>query len=201
MDRISANGLANHLCILCSASVPMRDLSTNDVSQATILVADTDSESLFTIASILIAQKHRVLTARSTMFAAKLALQEPLDLLITDTQIGSREGINHKASDVGGIELVRKIRKQEDKSELPVMYLSALQAPGVIRRMHDFGAAFHLKKPVDPQVLIELVDKALWMPHLVRNQIEQKRVKQPHVSFANNPIAEAFGATMPVVPF
>jgi len=178
----------------------MRSLPTDDISQATILIADTDSESLFTLAAILIAQKHRVVTARSTAFAAKLAMQEPLDLLITDTQIGNRDGAVHEEGEVGGIELVRKIRKQEDKSELPVMYLSASQTPGVIRRVHDFGAAFHLKKPVNPQVLIELVDKALWMPHLVRNQIEQKRVKQPHVSFANNPIAEAFGTTMSASP-
>jgi len=88
--------------------------------------------------------------------------------------------------------LTALIRQHEEKSDLPVMYVSTGQSSGVIRRVHDFGAAFHLKKPIDEPVMIELVGKALWMPHLVRNQIEQKTMKQPHVSFAQNPLADPF---------
>lgn len=157
----------------------------NQMSKATILVVDTDPQSLFSIASLLIAQDHQVLTANSYPTAVTIASQTPLDLLITDTRLG----------DASGIELTNLIRQHDEKSDLPVMYISESQSSGVIRRSHDFGAAFHLKKPIDAPVIIELVEKALWMPHLVRNQIEQKTMKQPHVSFAQNPIANPFPGT------
>lgn len=149
------------------------------VPKATILVVDTDPQSLFSIASLLVAQDHRVLTANSNFTAMAVASQTTLDLLITDTRLG----------DASGIELTALIRQHDEKSDLPVMYVSAAQSSGVIRRNHDFGSAFHIKKPIDGPVMIELVEKALWMPHLVRNQIEQRTMKQPHVSFAQNPLA------------
>ena len=31
------------------------------------------------------------------------------------------------------------------------------------------GGSYYLRKPFDPEVLLELVDKALWMPHLVHS--------------------------------
>ena len=154
------------------------------IPKATILVVDTDPQSLFSLASLLIAQDHQVLTANSHLTAIALASQTTLDLLITDTRLG----------DDSGIVLTSLIRQHEEKSDLPVMYVSAAQTSGVIRRVHDFGAAFHLKKPIDGPVMIELVEKALWMPHLVRNQIEQKAMKQPHVSFAQDPLANPFQA-------
>jgi len=154
----------------------------NNLSQASILVADSDSEALFTIASILIAQNHRVLTAKDVNEAIGYSRTEILDLLITDERL----------SGGSGLELISLIRQEPSKSDLPVMFVSSNQTPGVIRRTGNSGSAFHLKKPIDTLVLCELVEKALWMPHLIRNHIEQKTVKQPHVSFAKNPLADPF---------
>ena len=156
---------------------------------ACILLVDSDSESLFFLASLLIASDFRVITARSTQDALKYSIGEPLDLLITENLL----------SDGDGIELVKSVRQNENHSDVPVMYLSSSQKAGVIRRMHDFGAAFHLKKPIEPKAFIELVERALWMPHLVRNQIEQSTMKQPHVSFAQNPLVDSFLVGPPVV--
>jgi hypothetical protein len=47
------------------------------------------------------------------------------------------------------------------------MFLSRTQVPDIIRRSQEAGGAYFLRKPFDPQVLLELVDKALWMPRLV----------------------------------
>jgi DNA-binding NarL/FixJ family response regulator len=43
--------------------------------------------------------------------------------------------------------------------------------PDIVRRSHEAGAAYYLRKPFDPEVLIELVSKALWMPHLVSGKL------------------------------
>lgn len=164
----------------------------SQISQAAILVVDTDQASLNSIASVLIAQNHRVFTATSPDSAVKIANREILDLLITDAWLNDRSGL----------ELVTSIRRAPDKQDLPVMFVSANQRPDVIRRSHDLGSAFHLKKPIDPTVLCELTDKALWMPHLVNNHLVEKTVKQPHISFAQNPLANPFdsAAVFPGTP-
>ena len=179
MDRVLSRRSGESLSAI---HVIVSVLPMSRIPQATILVVDTDPESLFSIASLLIAQEHHVLTANSHFTAMAVASQTTLDLLITDTRLG----------DSSGIELTRMIRQHEEKSDLPVMYVSAAQTSGVIRRKHDFGAAFHLKKPIDGPVMIELVERALWMPHLIRNQIEQRTMKRPHVAFAQNPLANPF---------
>lgn len=161
----------------------------NQLSQATILIVDTDIESLFSIASILLSRDFRVLTAPDTDSALELACSEELDLMITDTRLACRSGE----------ELATEIRLDPDKQELPVMYVSATQIPGVIRRIHEAGDAFHLKKPIDPLVLVELVERSLWMPHLVsshiQQQAQQKAARFPHVEFANNPFAIPLGVS------
>lgn len=151
-------------------------------TQASILVVDSNSESLFTIAAILIAQSHKVQTASDASRAILLAQSDSLDLLIADTSL----------NDKTGIELIHEIRQSPAHADLPVMFVSANQAPDVIRRSHESGAAYHLKKPIDPMVLCDLVDKAMWMPHLVKSHVDQKAIMPPHVSFANNPLASPF---------
>lgn len=155
------------------------------ISQATILVVDRDVESLLSIASTLVTQNHRVVNAQDAESAVAIANHEPLDLLITDIRLGSWSGL----------ELLDVIRQQPEKIDLPVMFVSAHQTPGVIRRRHPSGDAFHLKKPIDADVLAELVDRALWMPHLIRNHIEQETVKQPHFTIAPTTTSDAFGAS------
>lgn len=159
----------------------------SQLSQAVILVADTDPESLFAISSLLIAHDHRVVTANSFQDALAISNSQPLDLLITDARLGNQ---------CGG-DLVGEIRRLEINSDVPVMYISAAQISGVIRRVHDFGAAYHLKKPIVPQVLVELVDKALWMPHLVKNKIEESTKLLPHITFGKSIHTNPFGFDLP----
>src|SRR5439155_924558 len=55
--------------------------------------------------------------------------------------------------------------------DVPVMFISRTQLPDIVRRSHEAGAAYYLRKPIDPEVLIDLVGKALWLPHLVHSRI------------------------------
>ncbi|MHB8901140.1 MAG: hypothetical protein ACYC6Y_20520, partial [Thermoguttaceae bacterium] len=58
---------------------------------------------------------------------------------------------------------------------VPVMFLSGAQIPDIIRRSHAVGGTYYLRKPFDPGVLVELVDKALWMPQLAENRARQRQ--------------------------
>ena len=145
-----------------------------------ILVIDSDPITIASTRSVLDCQRYRVHTAQDPDSALELSAHLNLDLVITDIRVGDRDGT----------ELIQEIRELPGRSDVPVMFACASQAPGVIRRTHEFGAAFHLRKPFDPFVLLELVERALWMPHLVHN----------HLSQINRPYMPVVPGTMPVMP-
>lgn len=140
------------------------------LSDPIILVVDSDPTALAETRIALDCQKYKVHTAQNFDSAIALAETRSLDLVIADIRLGN----------CSGIDVIKAIRELPGRSDVPVMFSSTSQAPGVIRRTHEFGAAFHLRKPFDAFVLLELVERALWMPHLVHNHINQM-IKRPYI--------------------
>jgi DNA-binding NarL/FixJ family response regulator len=66
--------------------------------------------------------------------------------------------------------------------DVPVMFVSSTQLPDIVRRSHEAGAAYYLRKPLDPDVLVELVGKALWLPHLVQSRLSRHDSAQHDLS-------------------
>lgn len=135
------------------------------LARAVLLVIDADPLSLTATSAVLHCADYEVHCAASREAALKAARDLELDLIVCDLDIGGIEGYS----------LIDEIRQIPQRSDVSVMYSSACQQPEVIRKSHAQGAVYHLRKPFDPQVLLELADKALWMPHLVRT-----RIRQPH---------------------
>ena len=69
------------------------------------------------------------------------------------------------------LELTRELRRLPGMQDVPVMFVSRTQLPDIVRRSHEAGAAYYLRKPLDPEVLTDLVGKALWLPHLVQTRL------------------------------
>lgn len=130
---------------------------------ATILIIDSDPITLTGMAAVLNMSGYECHCARGEEAAMKAAKSLPLDLIICDVNLNG----------VSGLELCQSIREKEGMCDVPLMFVSTSQRPDIIRRTHEAGASYYLRKPFDPEVLIELVNKALWMPHLVRTRIEQ----------------------------
>ena len=76
----------------------------------------------------------------------------------------------HQGGD-SGVELTRELRRLPGMQDVPVMFISRTQLPDIVRRSHEAGAAYYLRKPLDPEVLTDLVGKALWLPHLVQTRL------------------------------
>jgi CheY-like chemotaxis protein len=72
--------------------------------------------------------------------------------------------------------LCEQLKQQTGLSDVPVMFLSGAQIPDIIRRSHAAGGTYYLRKPFDPHVLVELVDKAMWIPHLVGRRMRPATV-------------------------
>jgi CheY-like chemotaxis protein len=148
-------------------------LAMKSLSQATILVIDADPLNRTAIAAMLHARSYEVLCAGDREAALKAGRDQVLDLIICDTNLRGEDGIA----------LVEELRQLPERSDVPVMFISAAQLPDVILRTHRHGSSFHLRKPFDAVVLLELVEKALWMPHLVKSHINRPHI--PLSAFAN----------------
>jgi CheY-like chemotaxis protein len=145
---------------------------------AVILIIDSDPITLTGVAAVLHSAGYECHCARGEEAAHKAVQSLALDLIICDVNLNG----------ASGVELCRELRKMPGAMEVPVMFASGVQIPDIIRRSHDAGGAYFLRKPFDPEVLIELVGKALWMPHLVQSHMAKMK-ETATVAAAMNPPA------------
>jgi DNA-binding response OmpR family regulator len=130
---------------------------------AVILIVDPDPLTLTGIAATLDMAGYECHCARDAEAAIKAARSLNLDLIICDLNVGGENGLA----------LSQELCREHSSPDVPVMFVSSSQAPDVVRRVHEAGGAYYLRKPFDPDVLVELVGKALWMPHLVRARLNR----------------------------
>ncbi len=136
-----------------------RNMNTMQQPQPLILVVDDEPAVLGEVASVLTAAGfacHCSTTADMAIAKARVSLP---DLILSDIHLHDRSGL----------EICEQIRQIEALRDVPVMFLSGAQIPDIIRRSHAAGGAYYLRKPFDPEVLVELIHKALWMPQRVAN--------------------------------
>jgi two-component system chemotaxis response regulator CheY len=145
-------------------------MNTTTREPAEILIVDEDSLTLAGATEALDSAGHLVYQARDRRAALKIANTQALDLVICDVHVGADSGL----------ELSRELRRLPGMQDVPVMFISRTQLPDIVRRSHEAGAAYYLRKPLDPDVLIDLVGKALWLPHLVQTRLSMHEpAKQP----------------------
>ena len=136
----------------------MRHIHTHQTVQTQILLVDDEPEELGQVSAVLTAAGFTCHCCTSASDALAAARQNPPDLIISDINLGGENGLA----------LCAQIREEVSLYDIPVMFLSGAQIPDIIRRSHAAGGTYYLRKPADPEVLLELVQKALWMPHVSR---------------------------------
>lgn len=143
------------------------------VCRPTILAIDGERASRLRIGRILNAHDYDLLVANSCSSALELASQVEIDLVLCDQWVDDTEGLH----------LLKQIHALPDRGDVPAIFLSTSQYTGVIRRCHDFGAAYHIKKPCQADVLNELIKRVLWLPDIPHPK--QSSFPKPH--FARQP--------------
>jgi CheY-like chemotaxis protein len=144
-----------------------RALSMNHFQheQPLVLVVDDEPAVLGEVSSALTEAGLSCHCCTSAEAALAKARECAPDLIISDISLGERSGLD----------LCEQIRQEAALVGVPVMFLSGAQIPDIIRRSHAAGGTYYLRKPFDPDVLVELVNKALWMPHLVGSHLHGRR--------------------------
>lgn len=135
----------------------------NELNRAKILVIDDEATVLTEVSQTLIAAGYAVRTASDPLGAETTALSWDPDLIVSDINLGEESGL----------ELCKRLRSLPGLEEIPVMFLSGAQLPNIVRRAHAAGGFYYVRKPFDHEVLLELVDKALWMPSLVTSHMNR----------------------------
>ena len=88
----------------------------------------------------------------TTIEAAVVAAETILpDLILSDIAIQGDSGV----------EMCQRIHRNPLLADVPVMFLSPSQIPDIIHRSDGNRGTYYLRKPFDPGVLVELLDKAL----------------------------------------
>jgi CheY-like chemotaxis protein len=132
---------------------------TNHTQPPLLLVIDDEPEVLGQLATVLGGAGYLCQCCASADDALRFTESNTPDLIISDINLAGHSGL----------EMCEQMKNRPEMYDVPVMFLSGVQIPDVIRRSHAAGGSYYLRKPFDPEVLLELVDKALWMPHLVHS--------------------------------
>jgi CheY-like chemotaxis protein len=135
-----------------------------------VLVVDADPFSLTGIAAVLNLSGYECHMAQDSVAALRAAESLQLDLVVCDVDLKG----------TSGVELCHHIRRVRTCEALPFVFISDDARHDVLRMTRDMGSVYYVRKPLDPEVLLELVEKAVWMPHLVTARVEQAQTSHPH---------------------
>jgi DNA-binding response OmpR family regulator len=119
-----------------------------------VLVIEDDPATETLIGELLVTAGYVCAMARDSQTAWSAINEQTPDLIISNIELG----------DGSGLDLCRQFRQRDELSGVPVLFVSGTDAGDIVRRSHEAGGTYYLRKPFDPAVLLDLVDKALWMP-------------------------------------
>ena len=131
------------------------------LDKATILLIAGERETTYQLNRVLGGAGYRCLDCYCEADAQRAALELRANLIICDVHLGGEDGR----------EVCRRLKRHEQLSDAAVMFLSASQTADVVRGNHGAESVYYLRKPIDAQVLLELVDRALWMRHSARQRV------------------------------
>jgi CheY-like chemotaxis protein len=121
------------------------------MSDRVVLVADDEEDILMLVTTIVERSGHRVVSVRDGAEALSAVREQRPDLVVLDISM----------PEVDGLEVLRRIRADEETRELPVLLLSARAQEDDVRHGFATGASAYVKKPFSPSELAERVDALL----------------------------------------
>ena len=126
-----------------------------DSVRATVLVIESDPLMLTAMGSVLDSNGYRVALARTEAVAMQSIATGSFDVIIL-----SIDQLDQ------GCEFATRLHQQPAVQDTPIVFLVPELAADWKERLSARGGVFSMLKPVDPNGLVDLVEKALWMPHL-----------------------------------
>lgn len=136
------------------------EISRTDRPASTILLVERDPLMLTAMASVLNMQGHRALLARTEDVAMQAIATNQLDVIVLSIQ-----------ELVAGCEFASRLRSSNRNQDVPIIFLVPQLSPEWTTQLHSHGGVYSLLQPIDPHDLIDLVERALWLPHVANGKI------------------------------
>lgn len=115
-----------------------------------VLIADDDKVLSHQLASRLRALGWRVDLAVDAMQTLMFAMRNPPDVIVLDIQMPGGTGLD----------ALKKLQSSVKTSQIPVVVLSGTLDPDAEQSVLALGAVRFVRKPVDPDVLHEIITGA-----------------------------------------
>lgn len=125
---------------------------TSDIKEKTILVVDDNRYNVLTVKSILSEKGYKkILTAVSGKECISKVIENKPDLLILDIMM----------PDMDGFEVCRKLKENEETSDVIIVLLSARTSAKDLKKGFDLGAVDYIEKPFSGDDLVSRVESVL----------------------------------------
>ena len=114
-----------------------------------VLLAEDDNALRRFLVVVLERAGYKVISAADGIEAMKIAVTEPIDVIITDSMMPN----------LNGVEFCRFIRSSQKLAHLPIILLSALERKEPTQNVEQADA--FLAKPVSGEDLIDCIEKLM----------------------------------------
>jgi two-component system cell cycle response regulator DivK len=121
---------------------------------AKIMIVEDNALNIKLFCDLLAAHGHQPEAVTDSRLALDAARAFSPDLVITDIQLPH----------VGGLELIRMIRADEELARVPIMAVTAYSAQGDEERIRGAGAQAYVSKPISVAKFVQTVDELLAVP-------------------------------------
>lgn len=120
----------------------------------TVLLADDDKVQTMRLSSQLRAKGYSVAAAYDATYTFMVAMKSPPDVVLLDIHMPGGTG---RA-------VLERLKGSSRTMQIPVVVLSGIHDPNVVREVLALGAVEYLHKPVDVDVLDAALRRALNLP-------------------------------------
>lgn len=128
-------------------------------TSASVLVIESDALLLTAIGGALDMNGHKATLARTEEVAQQALINKSIDLIIL--------GIDDLDT---GCSFAGRLRAQPGHAEIPIIFIVPQLSSHWAASLQEQGGVFCILRSMDPDELLDLVQKALWMPHLANRR-------------------------------
>ena len=116
-----------------------------------ILVIDDDQGQVDALTFRLNQQGYRTFAAESGRYGLEVASQQQPDLILLDLRL----------PDTNGFDVCEELCERPETCFIPVIIVSGMERPDIVRRTRAAGCRYYVRKPYDPNALLILIEQAI----------------------------------------
>lgn len=140
-----------HLVEVNAAAQSVSGAAALAVRQSCVLLIGHEQDPSGSVVRLLESAGYQCLFSSGADSAWDCIRKAAPDLIISDINLSGHSGVA----------LCEQLKHRAGLEQVPVMFFSTTQIPDIIRRSHAAGGTYYLRKPCDPEVLLELIEQAL----------------------------------------